>query len=77
MWTVAGIFAVGILFALVEVPSLRNRKLKREMAAFFSLLFIGVGLGIAQSKQINIPNPLDWISMIYKPVSDWLMSILK
>jgi hypothetical protein len=77
MWVISGILVVGALFALIEVPPLRRKKLKRELAAFFSLLLFGIGLSIAEALQLDIPNPLDWIQFVFKPLSELLMGMLK
>ena len=73
---------LGILFAamgmiIYEVPSLWKRGLKRELWVFSILLAIGTGLFIVRSLQMKIPSPLDFISMIYKPISDAIFNFLK
>lgn len=74
---ITGIIAATIAIAMFEVPLLVKRRLRKELWVFFTLLLFGAGLSIAQSKHINIPNPLDWIKTIYKPLSDTLMGFLK
>lgn len=77
MWTAAGVLVLGGLAALLEIPSLRKRKLRRELAAFCMFLGAGVGLAIAKSLQVNLPNPLEGAAFVFKPASDWLMRLLK
>jgi hypothetical protein len=74
MWVIAGILLVAILIIVLEVPPLLEKKQKKELWVFSLLLFLGVGLSIAESLDLNIPNPLDWIAIIYKPLSDLIMS---
>ncbi|WP_408007522.1 hypothetical protein ACJROX_22950 [Pseudalkalibacillus sp. A8] len=74
---IAGILLVAILIIVLEVPPLWKKKQKKELWVFSLLLLFGVGLSIAESLDLNIPNPLDWIATIYKPLSDLIMSLLK
>lgn len=67
------LIVAGII--VVEVPSLRKRRLKKELLAFFVLLLIGLGLNIAQILNVKIPTPLDWIVIIYEPVKDWIAGL--
>ncbi|TFE23492.1 hypothetical protein E2980_19100 [Cohnella luojiensis] len=67
------LIAAGII--AVEVPSLRNRKLKKEMLAFFVLLMVGLGMNIAQTLNAPIPSPLDWIIIIFKPFTGWIAGL--
>ncbi|WP_257348508.1 hypothetical protein [Pseudalkalibacillus decolorationis] len=77
MWGIAGILLIALLIIIFEVPSLWKSKQKKELWVFFLLLIFGVGLSIAKSLAVNIPNPLDWIIAVYKPFSDAMMNILK
>lgn len=76
MWAVAGVLGVSIIIALFEVPPLLKKKLKKDLWAFSILLLIGTGLSIAQALRMKIPNPLDLIYYIYKPMSDAIFSFL-
>ncbi|MGC4377402.1 hypothetical protein WD019_10745 [Fictibacillus sp. Mic-4] len=77
MWAILGIIAIAAFIIWFEVPQLAKKKLKKEMVVFFTLLSIGVGLSIAQSLHVHIPNPLDLITFIFKPVSDAVFGLLK
>ncbi|MBU7318792.1 MULTISPECIES: hypothetical protein [Paenibacillus] len=77
MVAIAGILAVGAAIVWLEVPSLVRTKRKKELWVFSLLLALGLGLSIAKSLRLNIPNPLDWIAYLYKPVSDYVFGILK
>ncbi|KRF67090.1 hypothetical protein ASG99_17095 [Bacillus sp. Soil768D1] len=67
---------VAIIIA-IDVPSLLRKKLKKELWIFSVLLLFGTALSIAQALNIKIPNPLDWITAIYKPLSDMIEKLLK
>lgn len=77
MWVSAGILVITVMIIIKEVPTLLRNKLKKELWVFSILLLFGTGLSIAQGLQKEIPNPIDWISFIYKPLSDLISSFLK
>ncbi|MGM0839277.1 MAG: hypothetical protein ACQEWE_01020 [Bacillota bacterium] len=76
MWATLGIVIVAILIIMAEVPSLLKNKAKRELWVFSVLFVIGVGLSIARGLNVSIPNPLDVLIIVYKPLSDLLTSLL-
>jgi hypothetical protein len=77
MWIIIGILLVTILIIVFEVPPLWKKRKKKELIVFSFLLVFGTGLCIAQSLAMKIPNPLDLITFIYKPLSDVMMMLLK
>jgi hypothetical protein len=76
MWATLGIVIVAILIFMSEAPSLLKNKAKRELWVFCVLFVIGVGLSITRGLNVSIPNPLDVLIIIYKPLSDLLTSLL-
>ncbi|MDF2960619.1 MAG: hypothetical protein K0S39_2354 [Paenibacillus sp.] len=77
MWEVAGILAAGGLITYIEAPYLIRKKMIRELCMFTVVLIAGVTVSILQSLRIPLPNPLDWITVLNKPISDVLYSILQ
>ena len=73
---VFGILAAASLIALIEVPTLLKKRKKKELWVFSLLLLLGIGISIAQSLHIHVPSPLDFIAYLYKPISEFLHSIL-
>ena len=67
-----GILLVAAVILFIEVPSLLEKKYKKELIVFSILLTVGVGLGVAYSIGIKIPNPVDFLTFIYKPLHDAL-----
>ncbi|WP_410984939.1 hypothetical protein [Bacillus cereus] len=65
---VAGIFVIVAVIIAIDVPFLLKEKLKGELWVFSILLLLGTSLSVAQALNIKIPNPLDWITAIYKPL---------
>ncbi|MED4399887.1 hypothetical protein ABET41_09975 [Metabacillus fastidiosus] len=76
MLKIGGILVIAIIIIALEVPYLLKNKLKREMWAFSILLIIAIGLSIAMALNVNIPNPIDLISTIFKPFSWFLYDYL-
>ncbi|MBT2618877.1 MULTISPECIES: hypothetical protein [unclassified Bacillus (in: firmicutes)] len=70
MVAVAGILVIVAVIIAIDVPYLLRGKLKKELWVFSILLLFGTALSIAQALNIKIPNPLDWITVIFKPLSD-------
>lgn len=77
MGSVLGILIGILIICLLEVPSLLKKKQRRELLAFSVLLLVGTGLNIALALHIELPNPMDWIIAVYKPVSDMVDSLFK
>ncbi|RIX60319.1 hypothetical protein D3P08_01760 [Paenibacillus nanensis] len=77
MWIAAGIIAAASFFAYLEVPLLIKAKMKKELWVFSILLLIGTMLSIAVSFDMVVPNPLDLIYLIFKPMSQVLDAWLK
>ncbi len=76
MWAITGIIVVTAAIAMFEVPSLWKKKWIKELGVFSILLLFGTGLSIAISLRVNIPNPLEWITFVYKPLSEALFGLL-
>lgn len=77
MWSILGILLIAAMIMLIELPTLLQNKWKKELWMFSLLLGMGVGLSIAESLEAEIPNPVDWITIAYKPLSDAIFSVLK
>ncbi len=76
MVAVAGILVILAVIIAINVPPLLRKKLKKELWIFFIFLLFGTILSIAQAMNIKVPNPLDWITAIYKPFSDMVEKLL-
>jgi hypothetical protein len=70
------IVAAGIIMA-IEIPGLLKKKWKKELWVFVILMVFSVGVSIAQSLQVKLPNPLDWITAVYQPFTNLVMKWLK
>ncbi|WP_409342927.1 hypothetical protein [Paenibacillus sp. MBLB4367] len=77
MWAISGIVVVTAAIAIIEGPSLWKKKWKKELFVFSVMLLSGTALSIALILHIDIPNPLDLIVYLYKPLSDSLLKMLE
>lgn len=63
------IILLVLLIIFLEVPSLIQKKLWRELTAFFVLLAIGFVLSLLQIMKVKIPSPNDAIIFIIESIS--------
>jgi hypothetical protein len=77
MVTVIGIIIIVVIIIAIEVPALWKKKWIKELWVFSILLLAGTTLSIAQALRIHIPNPVHWISVAYKPLSDLIFAWLQ
>ena len=77
MWIILtlGIVTAGVGF--YEIPQLKKQKQMRELWMFSILLFIGFSSIILNTMNAPIPNPLDFISFVFQPMSSFLFQLLK
>jgi Na+/melibiose symporter-like transporter len=72
-----GILLVAGTICLFEVPPLLKKQQKKELLVFSILLLFGVALSIFFTISKSIPNPLDYITFIFKPFSEVIAGVLK
>ncbi|WP_338450067.1 hypothetical protein R4Z09_28685 [Niallia oryzisoli] len=70
------VIAAALIIIAIDVPHLKRNKLKKELWVFTVLLLIGVGLSIACSFHIPLPNPLKGINTILQPLSNYMYELL-
>lgn len=72
-----GIVVFAMLVMIIEVPSLVKKGHKKELWTFFLLLFLATGLSIMHVLKVDLPSPHEWISFIFKPLSEVIYNIFK
>ncbi|UKS24084.1 hypothetical protein LOZ80_20835 [Paenibacillus sp. HWE-109] len=77
MWSVLGVLIVSLGIFILETKSLWRKQLRKEAWTYSILLFIGVAINITQILHIKLPNPLDAMIFIYKPISDAVFGFLQ
>jgi hypothetical protein len=77
MWAIFGIIVAVITLSIIELPSLWQQKKKKEQWIFSSLMLVALVLSIAQAIRVKLPNPYDWIAVVYQPMSNSIFGWLK
>lgn len=73
MAPIIGIIIVVAIIVAIEAPALWKKRWIKELWVFSVLMLVGTSLSLAQALRAPIPNPLDWITAVYKPISDFLL----
>ena len=76
MWIISGILLIGAIISLFEIPPLVKKKWWREIIVYLILLSVGMTLAILISKNVTIPTPIDLLTKLYSPVTNFFEKIL-
>lgn len=60
----AGCLAIGWL----QGKALWLKRKRKEFFVFSAMMAAAAVLAVMQAAQVTLPNPLDWLSAIFKPV---------
>ncbi|MCH6266099.1 MULTISPECIES: hypothetical protein [Neobacillus] len=77
MLGVAVTIVAAIMIIAFEIPKMRKKKLTKELWVFSVLMAMAVGLGIAESLNLSVPNPLNGVRIVLQPFSDFIYGLLK
>lgn len=77
MLGVAVTIVAAIMIIAFEIPKMRKKKLTKELWVFSVLMVMAVGLGIAESLDLSVPNPLNGVRIVLQPFSDFIYGLLK
>ncbi|PIC57996.1 hypothetical protein CSV80_06740 [Sporosarcina sp. P12(2017)] len=72
-----GILLLAAAILWFEVPSLLEKKYKKELLVFSILLAIGVVLGILLAFGVTIPPPLELLTFLFTRLTDLIAPLLK
>ncbi|SFF83977.1 hypothetical protein SAMN05216353_110113 [Halobacillus alkaliphilus] len=72
MWATISVIAVSLLIFFLEFPRLKRKKKTKEMWCFSTLLFIATTVSVLESRNVNLPNPLDYIQAFYNTINSWI-----
>ncbi|WP_165876339.1 hypothetical protein [Heliophilum fasciatum] len=68
-----GIMVVAALIVAYDLPDIRKKGTRKELAFFTGLLAIACVLSAIYFLGLQLANPLDWIAFIYQPLFDHLL----
>jgi hypothetical protein len=75
--SIVGIIIIALGIIWMEVPSLLKKRQIKELLCFSFFLISGALTSLIGAMKITLPNPYDWIEVIYSPISDWMKNILQ
>jgi len=64
-----GILFIAAVIVILEVPQLLEKKLIKEIVVFSILLVLGIVLSILLAFGVTVPNPMDLLTYVLKPLS--------
>ncbi|NBI30878.1 hypothetical protein [Chengkuizengella marina] len=73
---VVGILIVVALIAYFEISPMAKKKEIKDLWVFSFLLLIGTVLSIMLAIGVTIPNPLDGLTKVLKPVTNFILGLL-
>ncbi|OCT11508.1 hypothetical protein A8709_07535 [Paenibacillus pectinilyticus] len=70
------IVLVALCSFIYEFPRLRKKKQVKELWLYILSICASVVLNVAVSLQAHIPNPLDFISYLFRPMGKMISTLL-
>lgn len=74
MWPSLGILLFSVIVISLQLPKLIKKGLKKEAVLFTAMMAGATLLGIAFLLHVHLPNPLNLLVRIYKPLSRIIIS---
>ncbi|MBT2765980.1 hypothetical protein [Paenibacillus sp. ISL-20] len=75
MLSIAMIAVSATILTWLELPRMLREKEIREIWGFTAFMIVGIGISVAQTVMNDIPTPLVMLTIVFKPLSDWLSAI--
>ncbi|MEC0309046.1 hypothetical protein P4H67_19995 [Paenibacillus lautus] len=75
MLKIAIIAVSATILTWLELPRMLREKEYREIWGFTVFMIMGIGISVAQTIMNDIPTPLVLLTIVFKPLSDWLSAI--
>jgi hypothetical protein len=73
---VFGILLTAAAIALLEVPAMLKHRRRDELVVFGLLLAAAAGLSVGEALKLPVPNPAEWLTLLFKPVTEWVLARL-
>jgi hypothetical protein len=71
------VIIISVVVFFMELRYLVERKLKREFKVFCVFFILAMFLNVLKVLSINIPNPFDYLTIVYKPITNLILTIFK
>lgn len=75
--SIIAVMAFDVIVCIIEIPKMLQGKLIKELVTFSVFLLLGTVMAVLKSLDIKFPNPSDFVSWVFSPVSDIMQSLLK
>jgi hypothetical protein len=76
MWIVVFFVITAVMGMLMEMPKLWKSRKTKELWLFVLLLVTGTVFGIAVGLKMPMPNPLDFIKVVFGPLARAMYNML-
>ncbi|MBO9607251.1 MAG: hypothetical protein J7639_14920 [Paenibacillaceae bacterium] len=76
-WSITGVVAGVALLGLLDAPYLRKTKSRKETWLYIVIMLSGLTMTVLWILDVPLPNPVEYITALYKPLSNWLYGLLK
>lgn len=70
------ILLASVAIAYIVIPPLNKKGEKKTILVFSIILSIGAIINIAIGIKKNLPSPLDFITYIFTPLREFLLSLI-
>jgi hypothetical protein len=77
MVAIFALVVFDIVVCVIEIPKMLKQKLIKELITFAIMLLLGTVIGVMKSLDVKVPNPSDFLTWVYSPVSDLMKSLIK
>ncbi|MGE7112322.1 hypothetical protein [Lysinibacillus sp. NPDC047702] len=71
------ILVISSIIAFAFIPKLNKKKETKTIITFSILLLLAAALNIGVALKLKIPSPLDFITFIFSPIKDLIVSLTK
>jgi len=73
------LFILGIssIIAFAFIPKLKKQKETKTIVTFSIILLLATALNIGVALKLNIPSPFDFITFIFSPIKNLIISLTK
>jgi len=71
------ILVISSIIAFAFIPQLKKKKETKTIITFSVILILATAINIGIALKLKIPSPLDFITFIFSPIRDLIVSLTK